>query len=70
MAAPIYTEFAYIYPGPHQDSEGKIDPRTWFNIPIELNVEEGSITYLVFPYGGDDSEVKEITVVAAGSWIG
>lgn len=69
MSPPIYTEFSYIYPGPHQDSNGKIDERTWFNIPIEIDVDEGSITYLIFPYGGSDEEVKEITVSAAGSWI-
>ena len=70
MAAPIFSTFDAIYPGPHQAKDGTIDPRTWFHIPIELNIEDATITYLIFPFGGTDSEVKEVVVSAAGTWIG
>jgi len=66
--APIYAPMNCIYPGPHLDDAGKIDPRTWFSIPIELSVEDNSITYLVFPYGGTDYEVKEVIIEAPASW--
>lgn len=67
--APIFGGFGSIYPGPHQGSDGKIDPRTWFSIPIELDIDEGTITYLIFPHNGNQEEVKEITISASGSWI-
>jgi hypothetical protein len=50
-------------------SDGDIDPRTWFHIPIELDLEEGTITYIIFPYGGSEDEIKEVKVSATGSWI-
>lgn len=69
-SAPIHAPLAYIYPGPHLDDAGKIDERIWFSIPIELNGIDNTITYLVFPFGGVDDEVKEITIEAPPSWIG
>ena len=68
--APVFSSWDYIYPGPHTKSDGKIDERTWFSIPIELNVDNASITYLTFPYGAGEDEVRELVVDATGtSWI-
>jgi hypothetical protein len=58
---PIFSRFDCIYTGPHVDENGKIDPRTWFSIPISLEAEEGILTYLVFPYGGGEHEVREVS---------
>jgi hypothetical protein len=69
LEAPIYSLFGSIYPGPHRDAEGRIDPRVWFNIQIESRVDDGTITYLIFPYGGSEDEVHEVTISATGSWI-
>lgn len=69
-SAPIYSTWKNIYPGPHVDDEGLFDDRVWFSIPIELDIEEPSITYMVFPFGGSPDEIKEVKVEASGSWIG
>ena len=66
---PIYTRFDCIYVGPHVDEDGKLDPRTWFSIPIALDVDQGSITYIVFPYGGSDDEIREVVADVNGTWI-
>lgn len=66
MSAPIFSSFSSIYPGPHVDKFGHLDERVWFSIPIELDLNRGSITYLVFPHGGSDNEIQEITIEAAG----
>lgn len=58
---PIYSRLDCIYAGPHLDEDGKIDPRTWFGIPIAIDDDTGTITYLVFPYGGEDQEIVEIS---------
>ena len=68
VLAPIFTKVESIYPGPHVDDDGKLDERIWFHIPIELDVDEGYITYLIFPYGGTNDEIKELTIAASGSW--
>jgi len=67
--APIYSSFSSIYPGPHITDDGKVDDRVWFSIPIEIDTEDSTITYLVFPYGGSEDEVRELTIEAPPSWI-
>lgn len=69
MQSPIFSSVETIYPGPHLGSDGIIDSRVWFHIPVDLDIENDYITYIVFPYGGDDNEIREITVAASGSWI-
>ena len=69
MGAPIFTSVESIYPGPHLGSDGRIDSRVWFHIPVDLDIENDYVTYIVFPYGGRNDEIREITVTASGSWI-
>lgn len=64
-AAPVFTSFDQVYPGPHINSEGKIDPRVWFSIRLYVDTDSGDIVYLVFPYGGTDDEITEVTVEIA-----
>ena len=58
-----------ISDGPHLDDEGKIDPRIWFNVPVKLDADAGTITYIIFPYGAEDEEFQIVDVEATGSWI-
>ena len=62
--APIFSNVEYIYPGPHLDSAGNLDSRIWFRMPIDLNIDAGEITYIIFPYGGSNNEVEELTIEA------
>jgi len=66
---PIHAPMDCIYPGPHLTADGTLDDRVWFCIPFRLDPDEYTVTYLVFPYGGSDSEIQEITTEAQGSWI-
>jgi hypothetical protein len=68
MQAPVFTSIDSIYPGPHIGADGKIDNRIWFHIPVDLDIENDYVTYIVFPYGAADEEIQEITVAASGSW--
>jgi hypothetical protein len=68
MLAPVYASVDSIYPGPHVGADGRIDSRVWFHIPIDLDIENDYVTYIVFPYGAANDEIQEITVAASGSW--
>jgi hypothetical protein len=68
LEAPIYTQFKYIYTGAYVEDEA--DARTWFSIPIKLDKETSTITYLFFPYGGTEDEITEIPIEVPASWIG
>lgn len=57
--AGVYSLFQYIYPGPHMDKYGRFDDRIWFVLPVSVDEEDGAITYLKFPFGGDDDEITE-----------
>lgn len=59
MFMPAFTSFKYIYTGYQLDQEGNIDTRVYFSIPIELNVDKNTISYLIFPYGATDDEIEE-----------
>jgi len=65
---PSYATLDCIRQGPHLDDEGKIDPRIWFNLPVTLDIDNGIITYLIFPYGATEEEFQLVEVEAAGSW--
>lgn len=67
---PIFTAWQFIYEGPHIDTEGKLDERVWFSIPVDISQENASITYLIFPFGGKEEEIEELVVEATGTWIG
>ncbi len=60
--APAFASFDRVYPGPHIDLEGKIDPRVWFSMRLYVDATSGDVIYLVFPYGGTDDEITEVTV--------
>jgi len=62
LEAPVYTDFSSIYPGPHIDLDGDIDPRIWFYVRMYMDTESGTTTYLIFPYGGTEEEMTELTV--------
>lgn len=55
----VYSEFKFIYPGPHLDSEGNFDARVWFAIRTGFDELKGTETYLIFPHGADESEILE-----------
>jgi len=68
--APAFTSMDSIYPGPHVDEDGLEDTRVWFHIPVDIDVVENYVTYIIFPYGGTADEIKEVTVSATDSWLG
>jgi hypothetical protein len=68
--APIFSLTDYIYPGPHLDKNGKIDDRIWFAILINRDVDNLNDTYLMFPYGGSEEDIAEITAENTSPWIG
>jgi hypothetical protein len=68
LVIPSYTTFSCIRPGPHLDSEGKEDPRVWFNLPVINDAGSGIITFLIFPYGAADEEFQVVDVEVADSW--
>lgn len=59
---PVFATYDYIYTGPHTDINGKLDSRIWFSIPIYLNVDDSTITYIIFPYGASAEEINEVAV--------
>lgn len=69
VPAPIFSSIECIYPGPHIDDKGNLDERVWFHMPIELDVDSNEVTYIIFPYGGSDDDIRELTIAASGSWI-
>lgn len=62
VSAPIYSKFSYIFPGPHYGLSGEEDTRVWFSIPTMNNPETGVMSFLIFPAGGRDDEVREISL--------
>lgn len=67
--APTFSKFKYIYDGPHISADGVVDDRVWFSIPIEVDVEKNTITYLIFPFGAADEEIIELPFEVPASWI-
>lgn len=67
LNVPIYAQFKYIYARIDVDGE---DPRIWFSFPISANEKESTITYLFFPYGGEEKEIIEIPIEVPTEWTG
>ncbi len=61
---PVFSPFDYISPGPHINCFGRMDNRVWFYIQVAEDGDKGTITYLKFPYGGEDHEIIEEEVSA------
>jgi hypothetical protein len=62
----LYSLFKYIEKGPHIDSQGRIDDRVWFYIPVSKDTETNVVTYMKFPAGGSEEDVSEEEVGLSG----
>lgn len=59
--APAYSLFKYVYLGPHIDDDNLFDRRVWFYLPLAVDEENNTATYLRFPHMKNE-EIEEITI--------
>lgn len=57
---PAFSLLKYIYRGPHLDDDGRLDDRIWFSIMVALDPSDETYTFMVFPHGAKQDELKEV----------
>lgn len=62
-----FSNFSYIYPGPHIDEKGNLDTRIKFSVPCGW--EDGKAVFMIFPFNAGQDEVKELKIRLEDNWI-